>query len=499
MDIRRQFGSGVAWMAAGNWIEQAVNFALFVILARLLGVEAYGIMAMAAAFVLLCEALVRDSLSDFLIAARAPSAAEFNATFWLLAALGGGLLAGLLLAAGPVAAFYGRPEVATLLRALAFSVPMVALAAVPVAILRRGLRFRVLALRAIAGVVAGGAVALALALGGFGVWSLVAQRLVQVGVNAAMAWVAAGWRPGLGLARGGFGRLLRFGGAALGLRGAELAALQLPSVVIGASLGPVALGLFSAAWKLIEIASFLIVTPLRLAAQPAFARMRRDGARAAVLLQDVLRLSGMQALAAFAGLALLAGPVIELTFGPSWLGAVPILQVLAVLGAYFCIEKLHQAFCLAAGRVGATALLSWLEVALALALALALRPGGVVAMAGGVVAAFLVLWGGRFRVVAAVAGISPLALARLHLAPLPGVLAMAAAVVLVQRGLADGSAALRLAAGIVTGGAVFLLHAALAMPGRLRLLRRFLPGFPSAPGGGGPRERAAGDTRQEDR
>ena len=50
-------------MAVGNWIEQAVNFAVFVTLARLLGARDYGLLSMASVFIVLSEQMVRESLS----------------------------------------------------------------------------------------------------------------------------------------------------------------------------------------------------------------------------------------------------------------------------------------------------------------------------------------------------------------------------------------------------------------------------------------------------
>ena len=484
MSIHRQFGSGVAWMAAGNWIEQGINFALFVILARLLGAEAYGLMAMAAAFVLIGEALVRDSFSDFLIAAKDPQPGHFNATFWILALFGLGLGAAMALAAGPLADLYGEARVSAPMRALAASIPMIALTAVPVAMLRREMRLRVLALRAVAGVIGGGLVALALALSGFGVWALVAQRLVQVLINVAMAWLAVAWRPGAP-PRGAEGRaqaasVLRFGGAVLWLRAGEIAAVQLPLALIGARLGPAAAGVFSLAWRVVEIGSFLIVTPLRLASQPAFAAMRRAGGDPAGLLLDVERLAGMVALPAFAGLAALAHPVVALMFGPGWAEAGAPLGVLAFLGAYFCIEKVHQAYCLAMGQARATALLAWAEALAASGLVWLAAPFGPMAVAGAVVAAFLLLWGLRLRTVAALAGLSAPRLARVHLPPLIGAGLMAALVHFAPPwlGATRPIAALGLGAGL--GALAFFLFALAFMPDRLRLLRGFLAAPPAA-------------------
>ncbi len=480
MSIHRQFGSGVAWMAAGNWIEQGINFALFVILARLLGAESYGIMAMAAAFVLIGEALVRDSFSDFLIAAKDPQAGHFNATFWILAALGlglGGLMAAL---AGPLAALYGEARVSDPMRALAASIPMIALTAVPVAILRREMRLRVLALRAVAGVIGGGAAALVLALAGFGVWALVVQRLVQVLINVVMAWLAVNWRPGAPPS-GAEGRaqaasVLRFGSAVLWLRAGEIAAVQLPLALVGARLGPAAAGVFSLAWRVVEIGSFLIVTPLRLASQPAFAAMRRAGGDPAALLLDVERFAGLLALPAFAGIAALSGPVVALLFGAGWSEAAAPLSVLAVLGAYFCIEKVHQAYCLAMGQARATALLAWAEALLASALVWLAAPLGLGAVAGAVVAGFGLLWILRLRTVAALAGLGAGRLAAVHLKPLLGAVLMAALVHYALAWLGISRPLSALAAGVLLGVAAFALYTIAFMPGRLQLLRSFAQG-----------------------
>ncbi|WP_171236666.1 oligosaccharide flippase family protein, partial [Ruegeria sp. HKCCA6837] len=158
MSLGQRFASGVAWMSVGVWAEQAFNFIIIAILARLLGAEAFGLLAMAAAFVLFSEFLVRESISDILLTHDELSPDRLDSVFWILALLGGILMTVLFLAAGPVARFYGEDVVQDLLVGLSPTVMMIALTAVPVAILRREMKFRVLALRAIAGAVVGGIV-----------------------------------------------------------------------------------------------------------------------------------------------------------------------------------------------------------------------------------------------------------------------------------------------------------------------------------------------------
>ena len=216
---RHQVGTSIAWMAMGNWVEQAFNVLIFVILARLLGVEAFGLIAMAAAIVILCEFLVRETLTEYLVASPGEDPAHSNAVFYSLIGFAVVLFTGLWLASGVIAGLYQQAIVSSLIQYLGFSVILVALGAVPASLLRRHMKFKALAIRAVAGVVCGGVVAVWMALSGYGVWALVAQRLVQVGVNTVLAWGAVSWRPQLSVQLSAVREIFGFGRSVLALRG----------------------------------------------------------------------------------------------------------------------------------------------------------------------------------------------------------------------------------------------------------------------------------------
>ena len=474
MNVRRQFANAVAWMAFGNWTEQAINFAVFVILARLLGAESFGLLSMAGVFVVVSETLVRETVSEILISDRDPDKAYLDTTFWLLAALGIGLGLALYLLAGPIADLYGQEQVRALLQGLCLAVPMTALTAVPVAILRRDLKFRILSLRAIAGVFAGGVVGITMALTGFGVWSLIFQRLVQVGVNEIMAWTAVSWRPGLRIDRAAARRIGQMGFSMVWLRAGEIATLQLPLLIVGAIAGPVSAGLFYISWRLVELSSFLVSNPLRMAAQPAYAAIARQGERAADLLEDMARLTGFVALPIYGGMAILAGPFLQTLFGEKWLAAIPILAVLAPLGAYLTIERQHQAFCLSTGKVTRLTFITLAEVAaicatVALALGWGLQPA-----AAALILTLVAFWPLRFALVARLGGTSFAQLALPHLAPLLATAFMIVTVYLATGSLPTASPLIHLVAGSLVGVATYALIARLFLPNRLRLGFEFL-------------------------
>ena len=479
MSIERQFSNGVAWMAAGNWIEQAVNLLVFVALARLLGAEAFGLVAMAVTFIVLAEALVRETVSEILIAEEDLALERINAVFWLLL-FGSSLLAVFLAAASyPIAVFYGEDIVGPLLRALAVSVVLVAGAAVPVAILRRELKFRILSLRAIAGVVVGGIVGVALALAGAGVWSLVAQHLTLVAVNTIMAVTAVSWRPSAPPGWQTLRAAMDFGGKMLGLRLGELVTTQTPIVLIGWALGPVALGQFAMAWRLADIAAFLISTPIRYAAQPAFAALSRAGEDAARLLTDVARVAAIIAIPAFVGLALTGDLVVTLAFGPGWEEAGLVLRVMSLVGFYFCIERVQQSFCLASGKVGGLTRIAWIEAAVGfvvIAAAVLLLPSeqGLIAATLAMTLRSYAVWPMRFRLVEALGGPAPNAFLAQFGRPVFIAAVMAVVVLVIRTSLDDEWLIVQLIAAAGGGAIVFCGLAAILMKDLRPLAERLL-------------------------
>lgn len=469
MSVGHKFIKGVAWMAAGGWTEQAINFVVFVTMAKLLGPELYGLLSMAAVFIVLAEALVRESVSEYLIAAEDPQDEDYNATFWLTAGLG--LLLALVLwaAAGPIAALYGHQIVAGLIRGLSITVLLIAFTAVPVAILRREFNFRVLSLRAIAGVIVGGAVGIGMALSGWGVWSFVGQWIAMISTNVVMAWTAVAWRPGLKTTKGHVRKAGAFGAQVLGLRMAELAVVQMPTLLIGATLGPLATGLYAVSWRLVETLTFLISTPLRMVSQPAFAAVRHEGGRAGDLLLDIARLTGVLAFPFFVGIAVLAEPVLRLFFGEEWLGAAPVLSVLAFLGLYLSIAMVQQSFCLAAGKAGEITLLTWANVALGAVLMLIASRWGLVAITGAFVAAHYLLWIFRYRLVARLGEMAVTPLVTCNIVPALATGGMATAVIGAHRALEGAPLIVDVAVSILTGIVVFAVLTLLFMRDRLRL------------------------------
>ena len=123
--MKRDFTISAAWSAAGSWIEQGVAAVIFLVIARLVGVENFGIAAMAFAFLFLGEFLVRDTLTEAIVERRSLEEGRLEATFFALVGFSILIVLALAVVAYVAAEAYGQPAVAPLLLAASPTVLMI--------------------------------------------------------------------------------------------------------------------------------------------------------------------------------------------------------------------------------------------------------------------------------------------------------------------------------------------------------------------------------------
>ena len=349
--MKRDFTIGAAWTAASSWLEQGASGAIFVVIARLVGAEAFGIASMAFAFLFLGEFLVRDTITEAIVQRRSLEEGRLEATFVTLIGFSLAIIIALCIISQVAAIAYGQPSVGPLLITASPTVLMIGAAGVSTALLRRKLAYRALAIRAVIAVIAGGIVGIVLAMNHFGAWALVGQRLTQIGINSVFAFTVAGWVPKRWPSRSDFALVRGLGPKVVLLRSMSLVIIQTPTVALGLFADPRAVGLFAFAWRLVEIVRSLIISPIEGVAQSALAEVRRQHGSTAQFYLDLTELAALGGFAAFAGLALIAEPATTILAGRGWHGAGAILSVLCLVGATLALTATQEAYLLALDRL----------------------------------------------------------------------------------------------------------------------------------------------------
>jgi len=349
-EFRQKVIQGVAWSATQNWGMQAIAFFIFLILARLLEPAAFGMIAIATVFVAFIEVFIDQGFADALIQRAELEPEHLDTAFWISILTGSLLTIAAVLLSGSIAQAFGEPQLASVLAWLSLGILLGALSSTQQALLKRQLAFKALAVRAILAKFAGGAVGIAMAFLGFGVWSLVAQILIDGTVAAIVLWLASDWRPGLRFSRSCFTELFLFGVNSVGFRVLNFFNRRSDDLLIGYFLGPTALGYYTVAYKILLTLTKLLIYVVDSVAFPAFSRLQADLGQMRRAFYKAIQFTSLVAFPVFVGVSLLAHEIILGLYGQKWSAAIPVMQILALVGVLHSVLFFNYAVMLACGR-----------------------------------------------------------------------------------------------------------------------------------------------------
>ena len=349
-EIGSRIRSGIAWKAGSQITLQASRIVVALLLARLLAPHEWGLAAMVLVFSGFVIVFTDNALKTALIQRRDLREEDRSTVFWLSA--GVGLLLALtgIAISGPLAAFYGEPEVQPLFIALSIGFFVTSLGTTQSALLARDMDFRRLELRAIAATLVGAVAGISIALADFGAWAIVGQQLAEAATSTALLWFVTPWRPSLSFSLESLRRLGGFAGYVFGENVLYQAARNLVSVVIGRSLGAAALGTYTLATNVILMPFSRIAGPLQQVFFPAFSLMRDDRERMADIWIRATRLVALISMPALVGLAIVAPEFVQVVLGPRWSEATIVIQILAGVGLLQALHTLNTEVLLALGR-----------------------------------------------------------------------------------------------------------------------------------------------------
>lgn len=346
-----RLADGAAWSAAGRLLQFVVGLAALTLIARWVGPEAYGVFALSWVVVGLVEIVVSAGPTDTLAQRAELRPGHRNVTFAGTLALALAAWACLAAGADTVSGWLGGgATLAAILPLRAATLPLNAIATVPTAMLMREQRFKAVAgANAVAGVVSSLA-GIGAALAGAGIWSLVAMELVRQSATTVMMLRLARWRPGLRATRADATDLLAFNASTWGALGLNYADGQLPRVLIASALGAEALGLYALAQRVYHQVSAVLMVPAYQVLMPGMSRVQGDRDAARRLTASIMRATAVVASPLFLGLAAVAGLLVPMLFGEQWAGAVPVVQLLMLLGIRASMSTVQMAVVRGMGR-----------------------------------------------------------------------------------------------------------------------------------------------------
>jgi len=329
----RSLLASAGWMTGSNLVAQAFAYGSLVLLARWLSPANFGTVAVASALVSIGVLFVDRGTWGSVIVERRLDRTSLARSFRRCMAMGLVLAAAMAAASGLVVRHFAAGGLPGAVATIALCLPLHGIAVVPTALLQRSMQFRRIAgINGVANVTSA-LIAVVMALGGAGVWALVARQLVLFGLVGALS--AALCLPAL---RSHAPITAEPAPARTGV-GAEWWFFSFPVIyAVTCSLDKLVVGLFSSAAVvgLYSIAATIAMAPWTQfsaqAGQVLFAASASDPESFAERTEQSARLMSLLMLPILPLGILLAPVVLPAVLGAKWEPVVPVFQVLLVVG-----------------------------------------------------------------------------------------------------------------------------------------------------------------------
>jgi len=388
----RRLVGGVVWGMGGAAGQAVFQMLVFIVLARALSPGAFGVVAIATAVIDLLNYIGRGGITEVLVQRRELDPRTMNAGFVASVISGSVLTLGLAAMAPVFARAFATPELTPVMIALSPICVLYAAGAVYEGILRHAFQFKQLALRNTTATIVSGLIALGMALGGMGVYALVAQRLVATVWSLAAMAVATRWRPSLDFDNREIASQLKQG-SAIALSSLLGAGNQrIVDLVVGFFLGPVKLGYLRIAWRMLDLLNDIVVRPIANVSLSSLPRARHEGRSVEDAYLHLMRYTSIFIVPMFLGFSVVAPDIVPLVFGAQWQTSAQLLSILCFIGLFVPLVSFKSNVLIALSAYRHVFYLNLLEFTLSVGCALAFAPFGLMsATVGYVVRAALVV------------------------------------------------------------------------------------------------------------
>ncbi len=339
-DFGRTVKHAVFWRSGSQIVAQLITWGATLVVLWLLDPSDYGIFAMTQTLIQLLNFLNGYGFASSLIQRESISTHAVRQAFGLLLLLNCALAALQYAIAPMVAAYYGHPILADLLRVQCLIFLALPFMIVPDVLLSRRMDFRRIAIVNLASAVISASVALYCAWHGFGVWTLVIAPIAAFWSRAILLLLATRLFVLPSFDFRGAGAMAQFGSAMLASQLLWILQTQSDVFFAGRRFDEHDVGIYAQALFLTQLFLSKFVPPLNDVAFPAYSRLQGDpGAMRWSFLKSV-RLIMLVACPVYLGMAVTAGPLIGTVLAPKWSEMAPLVTLLALAMPLMTLQTL---------------------------------------------------------------------------------------------------------------------------------------------------------------
>lgn len=326
--LKNKTVKGVVWSAADAFLGHGVTFVVGIVLARLLSPAEYGLIGICTIFTTVLLGIVDSGFSNSLIRKKEVTEDDYNTMFITNMLMSVGLFFLLYCTAPYISLFFERPELTSLVRAMGLILILQALSLVQYTRLTKHIDFRTKTKASLIAAVSSGIIGISMAYIGFGVWSLVSQKLSERLIYTICLWVFNKWCPSFRFNMESFRYMWGFGCKIMLSGLLDSIWKQIYQVVVGKFYNPATLGQYSRSKEYAHFFSQSLTTIVQRVTFPVLAEVQGDRERMVNAYRRIIKTVMFVTTSFMLTLGAVAEPLIYSLIGVKWHQAATFLPLI---------------------------------------------------------------------------------------------------------------------------------------------------------------------------
>ena len=328
-NLKNKAIKGVAWNFIGTSSNRIIQFAISIILARLLTPADYGLIGMLGFFMGIANTFIDSGFSSALIQYKDRNNEDYCTVFYVnfgMSLLMYGLLA---LSAPWIASFYNQPVLVGIIRIYCLTLIIGALTAINNVRLTIDLNYKASTMILFVAALISGIVGIVFAYFGYGVWSLVIQQIIASLLRTILLFYYVKWVPSFSFSIRSFKKLFGYGSKLLVAGLIHSVYSQMYPLVIGKQFPAADLGYVTRAQNFNEVVAHNVTTILGQVAFPVLARVQDNDGTLLRVYNKYMHMSSFMVFPMVMFLCGIAKPMILLILTEKWAPSILLLQILS--------------------------------------------------------------------------------------------------------------------------------------------------------------------------
>lgn len=342
--------SNLIWRFLERFGAQIVAFVVSIILARLLDPVVYGTVALVTVFTTILQVFVDSGFGMALVQKKNSDEVDFSTVFYFNIVICAFLYLIMFILAPFIARFYDNEQLSLIIRILSLVLIISGFKSIQSVYVAKHLIFKKFFFATLVGTVISAGVGIFMAYKGYGVWALIAQNLLNQGIDTIILWITVGWRPKRVFSFKRLKSLFSFGWKLLASALLDVGYNQLRALIVGKKYSAEDLAYYNRGEQIPNLAISNINNSIDSVLLPSMSIAQEDKQRVKQMLKRSISVSSFVLLPVMAGIAVTANSLVAVLLTEKWNSAIPYMQLFCLIYAFYPIHTANLNAMKAMGR-----------------------------------------------------------------------------------------------------------------------------------------------------